>query len=171
MNQYIFTSHTNRDWSKLAQLCEKNKKIDPNVHRYSFSSGGFYTYCMEPEQFYDWHSDSFYLNGRYSGRRWARIIYLTYGAPIQFGRWDWSCKNGKIDYLDTGGWPIPERVEHSVDIYPGLEIRFPSFFLHRVPYISSVKNNRWAIVHLDTDHRDENEKDLFEQALTEYIKK
>lgn len=171
MKEAIFTASIQNDWSKLVEWCERNKTVDPNINRWSVQSKGFYAYCMEPHQFYDWHTDSFYLNSHYNKRRWARIIYLSYGAPIEFGAWDWDCRSGKIDYLDTGGWPIPARVEHSVDVYPGLEIRFPTFYLHRVPYVPTLTENRWAAVDLDAPSRSAEEQTILETAFRNYLKK
>ena len=171
MKEAILTSTLEGDWPRLVEWCEKNRVIDPNINRWSVHQGSFYAYCMEPDQFYDWHTDSFYLNSFYNKRHWARIIYLSHGAPIQFGRWDWSCKNGVIPYLDTGGWPIPDKVEHSVDVYPGLEIRFPTFYLHRVPYVPTITTNRWAVVDLNINSRSDEENELLDTAFNNYLKK
>lgn len=171
MKEAILTTDISGNWPKIVQWCESNRVHDSSINRWSASSGSFFAYCMEPEQFYDWHTDSFYLNSHHNKRRWARIIYLTHGAPIEFGAWDWSAKNGIIPYLDTGGWPIPDQVEHRVDVYPGLEIRFPTFYLHRVPYVPSIRSNRWAVVDLDCPSRNVEEAKLLDCAFKNYLKK
>lgn len=91
----------------------------------------------------EWHADCAWLNSQ-PYISWARIIYLTDGSPINFGKWDFSCSSGTAPG-PHGGYPIPPRVELSIDIYPNLCLEFPAFYLHSNP-THTKETARWAIV-------------------------
>jgi hypothetical protein len=127
---------------KLVSTLETLKCYDSHEKRYTINLPFGKAICMQTDEENDWHTDCAYLN--FQTIKWARIIYLTEGAPIQFGHWDWKCKQG-IVAGPYGGWPIPETVCREIKIYPGLIIDFPAFYLHRNPP-HRMKENRWAIV-------------------------
>lgn len=168
MKQYILENKLDIPTSKIVKWAEFHRYWNP-AHRYwEARTKDFLITMTAPEQEYPWHSDSHTIYGPRNNRTWTRIIYLTEGSPIQFAEWDE--KNSIETTSNNLAIYAPTKIEHEIYPFPGLQIDFPSFYLHRVPP-QPPPNNRWAIVVFLTHFPNELYKTMWKKAYESCILK
>lgn len=167
MQRYILQSER-RIPTKLIDWAENHKRWNSAHSYWEAYSKPFLLTMTERGRDYPWHTDSHNMNGPKNDRLWTRILYLTHGSSINFGLW--GNRTGYVTTDTTGSSiPTPDHVHYSLRIYPGLQVEFPSFFIHSVP-VQESEQHRWTIVAFLEQHPTEEHEELWNHAYAEYFK-
>ena len=108
---------------------------------------------LTPEKSYNWHFDN--CNWNFSKKKvvftehkrsWTHIIYLTEGAPLELGNFNFD-EDISVDTM----WSAPEPTEiiARINPQPGLGVIFPGFIAHRVH--PDITGTRWCLVEFHTN--------------------
>lgn len=164
IEEYVLKTQLSIPAKAIVEWAELHKKWNSAHSYWEARSKDFLLTMTEQGQEYPWHSDSHNTRGAKNSRLWTRILYLSPGSPIQFGEWKGT---SYITDRQNSTVPIPEPI---LEIYPqpGLQIEFPSFFLHRVPTQESLQH-RWTIVSFITYHPTLTHQTLYFTAFKEYM--
>lgn len=165
MKQYILQSKR-RISKKMIEWAEANKQFNSAHSYWEARSDHILLTMTECGRDYPWHTDSHNIYGRRNARRWTQILYLSPGSPIQFGTW----QHHDNYTVDSRGNKIPTPESICTEVYPssGLQIQFPSFFIHRVPTQKS-EQHRWTLVTFLDKHPTDYHEALWKHAYREYF--
>lgn len=164
MHEYIFQSEIALPVESMISWANKNKHFN-RVHSYYEARSDHILFTeLQPGQEYPWHSDSHSLSGAKNSRCWTQIIYLTHGSPLVFGSW----KHSSSTIKDKEGIevPVPLTASFKIDPRPGLQIQFPSFYLHAVP--RQRHQSRWTITTFLNFHPTPAHESAWAQAFVQY---
>lgn len=170
MKEFILQSELKRDWPKLKRWAEDHKRWNSAHSYWEALASPFLLTMTDVGESYPWHTDSITATADgwayRNDRLWTRIIYISAGAPIQFGAWKPSphvalTKDSVVCY-------VPDSVVYEIQPYEGLQIYFPSFFVHRVLQHTS-EIHRWTIVGFLHHHPSPHHAQLYKSALESYL--